>query len=115
MKLLSRNASLAARGQPLVVRLAVLCLTGAAIIMLAAAPAAADHKHKHKHGHGHGHHHHNHHYDNDYGYYDYDHDDDVIVIVQPRPRYVRPPAVHYYPAPVYGGPLFNVVIPVEID
>jgi hypothetical protein len=99
-----------------IVRLSVLCLGALALLMLAASPAAADHKHRHKHGHGHGHGH------NHYHYYHYDHDDyddddgDVVVIVNPRPRYVAPRVVHhYYPQPVYGGPLFNVVIPVEID
>ncbi len=104
--------------RPMARRLATACLMIAGLVVLAAAPAEAGHKHKHKHGHGHGHGHghyerHYHHYDYDDGY---DDDGNVVVIVNPRPRYVAPPVVHhYYPQPVYGRPLFSVVIPVEID
>ena len=110
----SRSLAVIDDRRALAVRLSALCLGALALLMLAASPAAADHKHRHKHGHGHGHGHG--HYERHYYHYDYDDDDDVVVIVNPRPRYVAPPVVHhYYPQPVYGGPLFNVVIPVEID
>ena len=112
----SRSLTTMDDGRALLVRLSVLCLGALALLMLAASPAAADHKHKHKHGHGHGPWHGHGHYERHYYHYDYDDDDDVVVIVNPRPRYVAPPVIHhYYPQPVYGGPLFNVVIPVEID
>ena len=110
MKSPSRSVSVLAASRSLVVRLSVLCLTAAALVMLAAGPAAADGKHGHKHKHKH--HHHDYHY-----YYDYDeYDEDVVVIVKPRPVYVAPPVVHHYhPAPVVGQPVLNVVIPIDLD
>lgn len=104
----SRKLSAVAASGSFVVRLFVLCVTAAAWIMLAAAPAEADHKHKHKHKHHHRHHHYYHHH------YD-DHDDDVVVIVKPRPAH--PPRVvhHYHPVPVHDSPLLNIVIPVHLD